>query len=92
MTIATRALEARIAHYRRQAEEARSKADETTDVTLRAILMEAAETWDKLAELERKSAAASATLTRLAALEQSKKPENAIGTPRGGQLARGKKR
>ena len=91
MTIATRALEARIAHYRRQAEEARSKADETTDVTLRAILMEAAETWDKLAELERKSA--SATLTRLAALEQSKKAEgNAIEMPRGGQLARGKKR
>ena len=74
MTIATRALEARIAHYRRQAEEARSEADETADVTLRAILMEAAETWDGLAELEPKSAAASATLTRLAALEQSKKP------------------
>ena len=29
----------------------------------------------KLAELERKSASASATLTRLAALEQSKKPK-----------------
>ena len=35
--------------------------------------METAETWDRLAELERKSA--SATLTRLAALEQSKKPK-----------------
>ena len=55
-------------------EEARSEADETADVTLRAILMEAVETWDGLAELEPKSVAASATLTRLAALEQSKKP------------------
>ena len=36
--------------------------------------MEAVETWDGLAELEPKSVAASATLTRLAALEQSKKP------------------
>jgi hypothetical protein len=72
MTIATRALEARIANYKRLAGEARSKADETTDVAFRAILLEAAETWDKLAELEQKSASASATLTRLA--EQSKKP------------------
>ena len=74
MTIAARALEARLAHHKRLAGEARTKAAETTDVTLRAILLEAAETWDRLAELERKSAAASATLTRLAALEQSKKP------------------
>ena len=73
MTIAARALEARIAHYKRQAEEARSKANETTDATLRTILMETAEMWDRLAELEQKSASASATLTRLA-LEQSKKP------------------
>ena len=65
MTIATRALEARIAHYKRQAEEARSKADETTDATLRTILMETAERWDRLAELERKSASVSATLTAL---------------------------
>jgi len=71
MTIANQALEARIAHHKRLAEEARSKADETTDVTYRAILLKAAESWDRLAELEQKSAAASATLTRLA---QSKKP------------------
>ena len=74
MTITARALEARIARYKRLAEEARSKADETTDLTYRAILLEAAETWDRLAELGRKSAAASATLTRLA-LDQSKKPQ-----------------
>ena len=74
MTTANQALEARIAHHKRLAEEARSKADETTDATYRAILLEAAETWDRLAELGRKSAAASATLTRLA-LDQSKKPQ-----------------
>ena len=72
MTIAARALQARIAHYKRLSADARSKADETTDVALRAILLEAAETWDRLAELEQKSASASVTLTRLA--EQSKKP------------------
>jgi len=59
MTIANQALEARIAHHKRLAEEARSKADETTDATYRAILLEAAETWDKLAELEQKSASTS---------------------------------
>ena len=73
MTIANQALEARIAHHKRLAEEARSKADETTDATYRAILLEATETWDRLAELEQKSAAASATLTDLA---QSKKPSD----------------
>jgi hypothetical protein len=69
MTIANQTLEARIAHHKRLAEEARSKADETTDATYRAILLEAAESWDRLAELEQKSAAASATLTQA----QSKK-------------------
>ena len=72
MTIANQALEARIAHHKRLAEEARSKADETTDATYRAILLEAAESWDRLAELEQKSAAASATLTHLA----QKKPSD----------------
>jgi len=45
--------ETRIARYRRKADEARTRADQVTDAKTFTLLLEAADTWDRLAELER---------------------------------------
>lgn len=45
--------EERIADYRRQADDARRKAGRATDPSARNALLEVADAWDRLAELER---------------------------------------
>ena len=44
--------ESRIAHYRKQAAKARSEAAKIADDTSRALMIEVADAWDRLAELE----------------------------------------
>ena len=46
--------EIRIARYRWQADEARSRADQVTYTKTFALLLEVADQWDRLAELEQK--------------------------------------
>jgi hypothetical protein len=42
------------AQYRRRAEETRARAEATTDESMREILLEAAKTWERMADYEEK--------------------------------------